>query len=66
MLELHYDISSLVFLSFFRCVLLDEVFNVHEATSDSNHDLIALANLNEDALMAKLVHTFRFSNKHDI
>ena len=60
------NVFPLNLLNLLLGVLLDEVINMHEATSDSHHDLIPLLNLDVNSLLPELINALRFPQKHDL
>ena len=58
------DISAFNFINFSPRILIDEFVNMHETTTNSHKDLVALFNLYKDTLLSKLIDTFAFSQEH--
>ena len=48
------------------CVLLQEVRNMHEATTDSDQQVITLFNLDVNLALSKLIDTFGFPQEQDV
>jgi len=46
-------------------VLLDELVDMHETTTDSDHDFVSFLNFNVNTLLTELVHSVRLSQEHD-
>lgn len=65
-LEARDDVSSLDFFDLGSRVLLDEVVNVHEATADTDLEVVALLNFDVDTLLTEAVHTLRLSEEQDL
>ena len=49
-----------------RCELADEVTHVHEATANTDKNLVAFLNLDVHSLGPKLVNALRLSQEHDL
>ena len=59
-------IPSLNFFDLFRCILLNEISNVHETTANSNQQIISFLDLDVNSSMTELIDTLRFSQEQDI
>ena len=66
LLESIHDIFPMDPFNFYLGILLDELINVHEATTNSDHDLVALFDLDEHSFLPKLVNTFGLPEEHNI
>lgn len=65
-LELIEDILSLDLCHFLLRVLIDEVVNVHETSTNSHLDRVTLLNLEVHTLLAELIYAFRLSKEKDL
>lgn len=59
------DISSVYSIDLFTCVLVNEVYNVHESSSNTHKKVVALFNFDVDSLLAELVDTLGLTKEHD-
>jgi hypothetical protein len=65
-LEPAYDVTSLDFLDLLRCVKINKIVDVHEATTDTHLDLITFFYFHVDALLSERVDTFRLSQEENL
>lgn len=54
------------FLDFQRCVLLNELINVHESAAHADLNLISFFNFDVHALLTKLVNTFGLPQEKNV
>jgi len=59
-------VLSLYSVHLFWGVLVDEIFNEHETTSNSNKNLVSFVNLYIYSFLSKLVDSFRFSYEKNL
>ena len=63
LVEPRHHILPLNSINFWGRVLLNKIVDMHEATANSNFDLVSLFNLNVDTFLPELVHSFWFSQE---
>ena len=59
-------ISSLKFVDLTLGVLLDELIDVHESTTDSDQDLVPTLHLDMNPLLPKVVHPLTLTQEHNL
>ena len=59
-------IPSFDLVSFFVCVLLDEVTNVHVSTTYSNKQIVSFLDFDVHSFLSELVNSFGLSQKQDV
>jgi len=52
--------------NFLLGVLLNELINMHVPSTNSDHDLVTLFDLDENSFLPKLVDAFRLPEEHNI
>ena len=65
LLEPTQGVFSVNFVHLVVSVCVNEFFNVHISSADSNEYLTSLFNLDVDSLLAELVDSFGFSQEHN-
>jgi len=66
LLESIHHIFSIDPFNFYLSILLNELINVHVTTANSDHDFVALLDLDEHSFLPKLVNAFRLPEEHNI
>ena len=65
-MESRQHVPTLYLLNFALSVLVNEILNMHKATTHTHENLVAFFHLDVNALLTELVYAFTFSQEHDL